>query len=135
MQCALCEAIKQDYRKVAENEHAVAIIILEPQVPCHSLIIPKRHVTKLTDLSKEESFSLNQLITKITETMDKVLKVSSIAAINGARYQTQPHLHYQILPVDVGLRTVIAKHFKIPERIESSKEDLIKMAQRLKNGL
>ena len=48
-----------------ENKHAFAIINRKPQFAGQSLVLPKRHVIDINELTAEESFSLNQLIHQV----------------------------------------------------------------------
>lgn len=133
MYCGLCEAVKDDlYRIINRNEDSIALIIREPQIKYHSLVLPIRHITTFSDLSPEESHSLHTLVQTLTTRMDKVLGSSAIATINGESHRTQPHIHYQVIPVHDGIRTIISGHLGIPERYPVSELELERMAKKLR---
>jgi diadenosine tetraphosphate (Ap4A) HIT family hydrolase len=132
MECRLCATVNEKYRHIMENENAIAIIILEPQIDYHSLVLPKRHVTKLVDLRPDESYDLHVLVEDLTQRMDKVLGCAAIATLNGVKYRTQSHIHYQIFPIYEGLRTVISSHLNIAERKKVSQDELERMAKKLR---
>lgn len=132
MGCGLCEAVNEEYRIIARDEYSVALIIREPQIECHSLVMSIRHITNWSDLSPEESYSLHNLVSTLTAKMDKVLGCSSIAAINGVSYRTQSHIHYQVFPVYDGLRTIISGHLEIPEKKTVTNVELERMTKKLR---
>jgi len=132
MDCGLCNAVNEEYRIIAQDEYSVALIIREPQIECHSLVLPKRHITNWSDLSREESYSLHNLVNTLTANMDKVLGCSAVAAINGMRHRTQSHIHYQVFPVYDGMRTIISRYLEIPEEMEVTRVELEKMAKKLR---
>jgi diadenosine tetraphosphate (Ap4A) HIT family hydrolase len=133
MTCSLCESLRSEaFRLIRRNEQVAAMIIREPQIPFHALVLPLRHVTQLAELDATESRSLHTLVEQLTRRMDEVLGCATIAAINGARYRTQGHLHYQILPLDAGLRTLVASHLQVPERQILPERALESMAGRIR---
>lgn len=132
MDCGLCKAINEEYRIIVQDKYSVALIIREPQIECHSLVLPIKHITNWSDLSPEESYSLHNLVSTLTARMDEVLECSSVAAINGVSYRTQSHIHYQVLPVYDGLRTIISRHLQIPEKRTVTKVELERMAKKLR---
>lgn len=134
MACQLCSAINEKYRLVAENQHAFSIVIKEPLLDGHCLVLPKRHITRLEDLTPEESKDLHQLASQIREKIELVFGSSSLLALNGKKVATQAHIHYQVMPLPpgVGIRTLVSKTLNIPERAEANEEDLIKAAKMLR---
>jgi diadenosine tetraphosphate (Ap4A) HIT family hydrolase len=129
LDCSLCETIQiEDYRHIMRNELAIAVIIREPLIECHSLVLPVRHMVDWVDLYPDESKALHELTNALTQRMNKQLGCAAIAAINSVEYRTQPHIHYQIFPVYAGLRTIFASHERCPERQEVGKEELERQA-------
>ncbi len=132
MDCSLCESVeKEAYRVIATSDYAVAMIIREPQVEGHSLVLPKRHVERFADLEPDESYALHDMVEALTSQMQEVLGVPALTLINGAPYQTQPHIHYQVIPLDAGVRTVISAYGDMPERTEVPRAKLAMMAMKL----
>ena len=132
--CGLCKALDEDYRLFMSSEHSFAVIIREPQVPFHSLVLPKRHITRLCDFTPEESRDFHCLLEKVMERMDSVLGCSSVCALNGLKFRTQSHIHYQAFPAKAGVRTIMSTHFNVPESSLASKEELSEMADKLRSG-
>lgn len=67
--CIFCKiASGQIPAKIAyENEHVVAFHDLSPQAPCHVLVIPRRHISRLDDLQAAESELIGQMMLAATE--------------------------------------------------------------------
>ena len=132
--CSLCKSIKEDkYRIFMENDHAIAIVILMPQLEGHCMVIPKRHVIELDELNPEEAYSLNQLLQKARRRIDEVFECSSTALLNGPKQKTQNHVHYQIFPFkNIGFRELVSKYFKVPIYLHPSKEENEAIANKLK---
>jgi len=117
-----------------ENEHAVAIVILMPQLEGHCMVVPKRHVIEVDELNPEEAYSLNQLLQKARRRIDEVFECSSTAMLNGPSQKTQSHVHYQIFPFkcDTGFRELVSEHFKVPIYLHPSKEENAAIAKKLR---
>lgn len=134
MACQLCEAVNEKFRLIAENQHAFSIVIKEPLLEGHCLVLPKRHVTKLEDLTPEESKDLHQLASQIREKIEDVFDSGSLLALNGKKVATQAHIHYQVMPLpsNAGIRTLVSKTYNLPERREANEEETSKVAERLR---
>ena len=59
--CVFCK----DLPKVFENPHAYAVFDINPISNGHALIIPKRHVEQIFDLTPEESSGVKDLILRM----------------------------------------------------------------------
>ena len=131
--CGLCASLRNEpFRLINRNEHAAALIIREPLMPFHALVLPVRHVAHCTELTEHESKALHALLEELTRHMDTKLGCAALAALNGARFRTQPHLHYQVLPVQAGLRTVVSAHLGVEERQTAETAELAQMAERIR---
>jgi diadenosine tetraphosphate (Ap4A) HIT family hydrolase len=131
--CSLCASLRDEpYRLIRRNAHAAALVIREPQVPFHALVLPVRHITCCADLDGAESRALHGLLEDLTRRMDEVLGCSALAALNGLVHRTEPHLHYQVLPVRHGLRTVMSAYLGVDERRPAEASALAAMASRVR---
>jgi len=65
--CRFCNNIELKSRIMGETEHAFIILSNPCLVREHCLVIPKRHVKKLSELSKEELIDLINIIIKTQE--------------------------------------------------------------------
>jgi diadenosine tetraphosphate (Ap4A) HIT family hydrolase len=84
-----------------ENEHFIAVYNLRPMLPGHCLVIPKRHVLEVLELSDREMVSLLRMMKCL---MPKLLKAFGAStynlSINGGpdAGQVVPHLHIHVIP-------------------------------------
>ena len=64
--------------KVAEDEHHLAFLDILPIAKGHILVIPKREVDKIWDLSDEEFLSLQLFAKRVAKRMEAVFLVSAL---------------------------------------------------------
>ena len=101
--CLFCKIVKGEIpsNKVYEDEDVLAFHDINPVAPIHILVIPKKHITKLTDLTKEDEI----LVGKIYTTINKIATQEGFAE-DGYRVITNcgknggqevMHIHFHIL--------------------------------------
>lgn len=101
--CLFCKIIKGEIsaNKVYEDEEILAFHDIKPAAPIHILVIPKKHITSLAHMEKEDEAIIGKIygvINKIAE--DKGFKEDGYRVVvncgkNGG--QTVMHLHFHIL--------------------------------------
>ena len=101
--CLFCKIVKGEIpsRKVYEDADVLAFYDINPVAPIHILVIPKKHITKLTDLTEEDEL----LVGKIYTTINKIARQEGFAE-DGYRVITNcgknggqevMHIHFHIL--------------------------------------
>ena len=103
--CVFCQLPRE--RIVGENEHAVLIFDGFPVSAGHSLIIPKRHVGSLFEVSESERRALFALLDIAHFRLKGSHKPDgfNIGINDGeAAGQTVPHLHIHLIPRYAGDR-------------------------------
>lgn len=101
--CLFCKIIKGEIpaNKVYEDEEILAFYDINPQAPIHILVIPKKHITSLAHMEKEDEAIVGKIygvINKIAE--DKGFKEDWYrVVVNCGKNagQTVMHLHFHIL--------------------------------------
>ena len=103
MDCIFCQIIagKVSSEIIYQDGEVAAFRDINPQAPLHLLIIPKRHITSLADLSEEETPLAGQMI----EVANQLAKREGVAesgyrlVINSGAEggQLVPHLHLHLL--------------------------------------
>lgn len=101
--CLFCKIIKGEIpaNKVYEDEEILAFYDINPQAPIHILVIPKKHITSLAHMEKEDEAIVGKIygvINKIAE--DKGFKEDGYrVVVNCGKNagQTVMHLHFHIL--------------------------------------
>lgn len=88
-------------RKAYEDEHVLAFHDIHPQAPVHILVIPKRHIASLAEVTAEDRDLLGHLqwvIRKVAEDAGLTGEGFRVVVNTGARAnQTVHHLHYHVL--------------------------------------
>jgi len=61
--CLFCRIIRREIPAsiVYEDDHVLAFNDINPQAPLHALVIPKRHIERLTDLTPEDDATIGEL--------------------------------------------------------------------------
>lgn len=86
---------------IIENELSIAFYDIYPVNEGHVLIVPKRHVNDYFSLNKDEIDSINDLLFKCKELLDKELKPDGFnIGMNCGREagQTVFHCHVHLIP-------------------------------------
>lgn len=103
MDCLFCKIVNGDIPATVlfEDNDVIAFEDIMPQAPSHFLVIPKRHISTLNDLTDEDA----SVIGKLQITAAKVAKEKGIAEAgyrvvmncneNGG--QTVYHIHMHVL--------------------------------------
>jgi diadenosine tetraphosphate (Ap4A) HIT family hydrolase len=111
------------------------MVNLEPLKDGHFMVLPKRHVTQLQDLKAKESQAILKLLGRLEKIIPEIYSEDPIIFMNLGSYSTQPHLHFHILPSKGGLRDLFASYEKIPYRKQGTREELKKIADKVKRRL
>ncbi len=88
-----------------ENKYFYAAYNISPILPGHSLVIPKRHVVRLADLSEIETQEVMPFVIKVNRILSELFKTNDfdISIQDGtAAGQTVMHLHIHIIPRILG---------------------------------
>lgn len=84
--------------KVAEDEKHFAFLDINPVAPGHTLVIPKKEVSYLFDLSDDEYTALQLFAKKVALAMKKALPCERIGeAVIGLEV---PHAHIHLVPIN-----------------------------------
>lgn len=109
MDCIFCKIANKEIPTnfVYEDEFVVAFNDISPAAPVHVLVVPKKHIANLLELTSDDG----QLMLHIMATVIPKIANEQGLAENGFRLvvntkedggQTVPHLHFHIL----GARTM-----------------------------
>jgi diadenosine tetraphosphate (Ap4A) HIT family hydrolase len=97
--CPFCSLAKE--RITAETEHGLAFLDGFPISEGHTLVIPKRHVESLFELTPAEQSALWMLVAQVRSSLAVRLKPDAfnIGVNDGAAAgQTVPHAHIHVIP-------------------------------------
>ena len=99
--CVFCKVIKGEIpsKKVFEDDDLLAFEDIHPMAPVHILIVPKKHIARLSEATPEDQM----LLGKIQLTAAKIAKdlligdAFRVLMANGALAgQTVFHIHYHL---------------------------------------
>jgi histidine triad (HIT) family protein len=103
MECIFCQIVegKVPSETLYQDEEVIAFRDLNPQAPTHVIIIPKKHISTLTDLSPAEA----SLVGRMVNIANQLAKTEGISergyrlAINCGKEggQLVPHLHMHLI--------------------------------------
>ncbi|KSW12051.1 diadenosine tetraphosphate hydrolase [Pyrodictium occultum] len=101
--CVFCKIIRGELpsAKVYEDENVVAFLDIYPINPGHTLVVPKRHVERLEQLSDEEAAALIRVVKKLAPRIVEAVGAQgyNVVANNGrAAGQVIFHVHFHIVP-------------------------------------
>lgn len=101
--CLFCRLLRGEIpsTRLYEDEHTVAFLDIGPLVKGHALVIPKRHVGSLAEISDEDLGRVMATARVIARAQLNGLKADgvNIFQANGAAAgQVVPHLHVHVVP-------------------------------------
>ncbi len=84
--------------KVAEDDRHLAFLDINPVAAGHTLVIPKREVSYLFDLSDEEYVALELFAKRVALAIDAAMPCKRVAeAVIGLEV---PHAHIHLVPIN-----------------------------------
>ena len=84
--------------KVAEDEHHLAFLDIFPLAKGHVLVIPKKEIDYIFDITSDEYLELWKFAQKVAKGMDKVIACERIGvAVIGIEV---PHAHIHLVPLN-----------------------------------
>lgn len=133
MECKLCDLTNHEI--VYQDNDCFAMVIKEPLKDYHLMVLPKRHVASLADLTPVESVAILNLLGLLGKIMSQVDSDDPIIFMNTGKHSTQAHIHFHILPSKGGLRELFSTYEKIPFRREGTKEELKQIGNKVREIL
>ena len=114
--------------KIAETEHCIAFLDVNPLVKGHTLVIPKKEIDYYFDLSDDILLEVNTLAKQVAKAIEKVIPCKRIGvAVIGLEV---PHAHMHLVP----LNTIGDINFK-SARVNLTPEEFAKIAESIRENL
>ena len=102
MDCIFCKIINNEVPsdKIYEDEQVLAFNDTNPQAPVHFLVIPKKHIENIREVSKDDLQIISHIFDVIQNISDTLnlndgLRIVNNCGENGG--QTVNHLHFHVL--------------------------------------
>ena len=101
--CLFCKIASGEIpsKKVYEDSHCLAFLDINPRNPGHTLVIPKKHYTTMTDMKEEEYGELFARARYVADGVQKGTKADGLSVVqsNGkAAGQVVTHVHVHLIP-------------------------------------
>ena len=99
--CIFCKIVKGEIpsKKVYEDDNILAFYDIHPLAPVHVLVIPKKHITMLSEASEEDVVLLGKIQIVLSK-IAKDLKIDDsfrVLLCNGEKVgQSFFHIHYHL---------------------------------------
>ncbi|PIY78631.1 MAG: HIT family protein [Parcubacteria group bacterium CG_4_10_14_0_8_um_filter_35_7] len=103
MECLFCQIVKGKIPSevIFENKRVLAFLDVNPCSNGHTVVIPKKHYEKLSQIPDKEVKNLFSVVVKLAGKIQKQMKASAFnIGINDGEFAGQviPHVHVHIIP-------------------------------------
>ena len=101
--CIFCKIINGDIpsTKVYEDEEILAFRDINPVAPTHILVIPKKHISSLVEINKEDEALIGRIYTNINKIAEQegIINSGFRVVVNCGEDggQEVQHLHFHII--------------------------------------
>ena len=100
--CVFCKIAEKEIPSniVYEDDQIICFHDLEPQAPVHVLIIPKKHIASMDDVSADDRQLMGYIMTKVKEIATTLGLENGYRLVNNCGedgFQTVKHLHFHLL--------------------------------------
>ncbi len=113
--------------KVWEDAQHLAFLDIVPIQPGHTLVIPKREVGYLFDLSAEEQAALWRVVRTVEAGLKRTTGCKRVCLMVVG--WEVPHVHVHLVPTNA------ASEFPVPPKLKQSPEQLAQLAKRIASSL
>ena len=102
MDCIFCKIIKGEIpsAKVYEDEYIYAFKDINPEAPCHVLVVPKVHIASADEITEENSVYVSKIFEKVSEIARLGGAENGYRIINNCGEdggQSVHHLHFHVI--------------------------------------
>ena len=100
--CIFCKIVDGEINsnKVYDDDKILCFHDADPQAPVHVLIIPKKHIESLDDVTAEDADLLAHIMLKVKDIAAELGLENGYRLVNNCGedgFQTVKHLHFHIL--------------------------------------
>ncbi|KAG6903290.1 hypothetical protein C0995_000185 [Termitomyces sp. Mi166 len=129
--CTFCRIINNELpaHRVYEDDEIIAILDILPLRRGHTLVIPKIHCARLSELPADYAAATGIAVSRVAQALTKALDSTALNVVCNQEYaQVVPHVHYHIIPAPTfGASSEPPK----PSKVSSSKPPTMKEMHRM----
>ena len=112
--------------KVAEDDHFIAFLDIDPNAKGHTLCVPKKEVDKLLDLDEKTYLGLMQFARKVGLAIEKTVDCNRVGmSVIGLEV---PHVHVHLIPLNE-MKDMTFKH-----KVSMDTEAFIALAKKIQSN-
>ena len=107
--------------KVAEDANFIAFLDINPNAKGHTLVVPKKEVNKIFDLSKEEYTQLMDFSYRVAKALEKAVPCNRVGqSVIGLEV---PHVHVHLIPLNA------MADIQFHQKVKLSNDEFIELAK------
>lgn len=99
--CIFCKIIKKEIPKefVFQSDGVVVFDDINPSADVHLLIVPKKHISGLSDLTAQDANLLSEIYQVVNDLVKQYNLKENLyrVVVNGGKAQGVPHIHFHLL--------------------------------------
>ncbi|KXN88144.1 Protein hit [Leucoagaricus sp. SymC.cos] len=102
--CAFCRIVQGAVpaTKLYEDDEVMAILDILPLRPGHTLVIPKIHISRLSDLPPGLAAAVGRAVSRVARALTEATGNTGLNVVCNQEYaQAVPHVHYHIIPAPI----------------------------------
>lgn len=101
--CPFCAIIMGEgwAREIYRDDHTAAFFPLRPATLGHTLVVPRRHIPDIWELSEADAARLSRAVLRVAAALRAAVTpdgLNIIQSSGAAATQTVPHLHIHLVP-------------------------------------
>lgn len=135
--CLFCNIVagKIPTLKIAEDDNHLAFLDINPSSPGHTVIIPKKHYSKLEEMPKSEVEAIFGFIAELSKSVMAAMETENCnIGLNNGKISGQEiaHVHFHIIP---RYENDGGSSIQAIVRMPVKREDLPKIAEKIKGAI
>ncbi len=100
--CIFCKIVAGEIPSdiIYEDDNIIVFNDIDPRAPIHVLIVPKKHIASLDDVTSEDEIILGKLLGTVKEIAKKLGLENGYRIVNNCGedgLQTVQHIHFHLL--------------------------------------
>ena len=113
--------------KVAEDDHFIAFLDINPNAKGHTLCVPKKEINKIFEMEEDHYLALMKFSHKVAQALEKTVDCKRVGmAVVGLEV---PHVHVHLIPINA------MKDMTFQHKVSLTSEEFTQLAQAIQGNL